>query len=113
MGKGVSLETGCVNQAQGLGKGVKLEIGHVNLITVSGRIVTVETWIYDLKHSTWEGTPWDLKTCDLRKRVWDGINLETGHVTPGVGLLGVVTLEIVDMLSQVLRLVWCGHPEVC
>lgn len=41
--KGVSLETGCVNQAQGLGKGVKLEIGHVNLITVSGRIVTVET----------------------------------------------------------------------
>ena len=49
--KGVSLETGCVNQAQGLGKGVKLEIGHVNLITVSGRIVTVETWICDLKYS--------------------------------------------------------------
>ena len=40
-----------MNQAQGLGKGVKLEIGHVNLITVSGRIVTVETWICDLKYS--------------------------------------------------------------
>ena len=38
-----------------------------------------------------------MKMCDLRKRVWEGVNLETGHVTPGVGLLGVVTLEIVDM----------------
>ena len=73
------------------------DCGHVNLITVSGRTVTAETWICDLKYSTWERTPWDLKTCDLRKRVWEGVNLETGHVTPGVGLLWVVTPEIVDM----------------
>ena len=88
---------GCVNQVQGLGKGVNLETGHVNLISGSGRTVTAETWICDLKYSTWERTPWDLKTCDLRKRVWEGVNLETGHVTPGVGLLWVVTPEIVDM----------------
>ena len=30
--------------------------------------------------------------CDLRKRVWEGVNLETGHVTLRVDLLGVVTL---------------------
>ena len=43
--------------------------------------------------------------CDLRKRVWEGVNLETGYVTPGVGLLGVVTLEI---CRHVIPSAWTG-----